>query len=153
MADGSLQILCVLRHLLAALQAHVSFFPVRTIAGKLAPPPFFPRIIRGAHGIDFHLENRLHRFLDLSLRCLRRHLENQRVLRLFNSKTFFRDHWLANDLICGFHYATSAFALRGRRVGFFFSSAGSASCERRDADFFSESCSFSSAGCANTTCV
>src|SRR6195256_1492647 len=150
-----LQVLCVLRHLLAALQPHVRLLPVRTIARELTPPPFFPRIIRRAHRSHLHLEYRLHRFLDLGLRRLRRHLEYQRVLRLFNAEAFLGDHRLPDNLIRGFHQATSALVLRGRRAGFFFSfsSAGSASCERRVADFFSESCSFSSAGCANTTWV
>src|SRR6266852_1111230 len=152
-AASLLQILRVLRHLLAALQPHVRLFPVRTIARKLASPPFFPRIIRRPHRGDFYFEDRLHRFLDLGLCSIRRHLEYQRVLGLFNAQAFFGDHRLLNNLIRGFHQATSALVLRTRRTGFFFSSAGSVSCERRVADFFSESCSFSSAGCANTTWV
>src|SRR6266481_3343341 len=145
-AASLLQVLRVLRHLLAALQPHIRLLPVRTIARKLASPPFFPRIIRRAHRSHLHLEDRLHRFLDLGLRRFRRHLEYQRVLSLFNAEAFFGDHRLLNNLIRGFHQATSAlvFDLRRRRAGFFFSSTGSASCERRVADFFSEFCSFSS---------
>src|SRR4029077_1205135 len=152
---AALKVLRVPRHLPATLQPHVRLLPVRTIARKLAPPPFFPRIIRCSHRSDFYFEDRLNRFLDLGLRRFRRHLEYQRVLGLFNAEAFFGDHRLLNNLICGFHQATSAlvFVLRRRRAGFFFSSAGSASCERRVADFFSESCSFSSAVCANTTWV
>src|SRR5208283_2617629 len=149
----ALQILRVLRHLFAALQTYVRFLPIRTVARELAPPPFFSRIIRGAHRSHLHLEDRLHRFLDLGLRRLRSHLKYQRVLRLFNAEALFRDHRFPDNLIRGFHQATSAFVLRRRRAGFFFSAAGSASWERRVADFFSESCSFSSAGCANTTWV
>src|ERR1700716_1319519 len=154
-AASLLQVLRVLRHLLAALQPHVRLFPIRTIARELASPPFFPRIIRRAHRSHLHLEDRLYRFLDLGLRRLRRHLEYQRVLGLFNAEAFFGDHRLPDNLIRGFHQATSALVLRRRGAGFFFSfaSAGSAWCERRVADFFSESCSFSSAGCANTTWV
>src|SRR5258708_3618906 len=154
-AASLLQVLCVLRHLLAALQPHVRLLPVRTVARELASPPFFPRIIRRAHRSHLHLEDRLHCFLDLGLRRFRRHLEYQRVLGLFYAEAFFGDHWLLNNLISGFHQATSAlvFVLRRRRAGFFFSAAGSASCERRVDDFFSESCNFSSAGCANTTWV
>src|SRR5713226_3000817 len=130
----ALQILRVLRHLLAALQPHVRLLPVRTVARELAPPPFFSRIIRRAHRSYLHLEDRLHRFLDLGLRRFRRHLEYQRVLGLFNTEAFFGDHRLPNNLIRGFHQATSA--LRERPAGFFFtfvffssfSSANSASC-------------------------
>src|SRR5260370_2907987 len=132
-AASLLQVLCVLRHLLAALQPHVRLLPVRTVARELAPPPFFSRIIRRAHRSHLHLEDRLHRFLDLGLRRLRRHLEYHRVLGLFNAEAFFRDHPLLNNLIRGFHQATSALVLRRRGAGFFFtfvffSSAGSASC-------------------------
>src|SRR5208282_4350942 len=98
-----LQILRVLRHFFAALQPHVRLLPVRTVARKLAPPPFFPRIIRGAHRRYFHFEDGLHRFLDLGLRRLGRHLEHQRVLGLFNAEAFFGDHRLLNNLIRGFH--------------------------------------------------
>src|ERR1035437_3829135 len=148
----ALQILRVLRHLLAAFQPHVRLLPVRTVARELASPPFFPRIIRRAHRNHLHLEDRLHRFLHLGLRRLR---EYQRVLGLFDAQALFGDYRLPNDLIRGFHQATSALVFGTRRAGFFFafSCAGSASCERRVADFFSESCSFSSAFCANTTWV
>src|SRR5580704_11157378 len=71
-----LQILCVLRHLLARLQPHVRLLPIGTVAGKLAPPPFFPWIIRGAHRRYFHFEDRLYCFFDLGFRRLRRNLEN-----------------------------------------------------------------------------
>src|SRR5208282_4916446 len=99
----ALQILRVLRHLFAALQTHVRFLPIRTVAGELPPPPFFSRIIRGAHRRHLHLEDRLHRFLDLGLRRLGRHLKHQRVLRLFNAEALFRDHRFLNNLIRGFH--------------------------------------------------
>src|SRR5208337_466609 len=125
----ALQILRVLRHLLAGLQPHVRLLPIGTVACELAPPPFFSRIIRRAYRNHLHFEDGLHRFLDLGLRRLRRHLEYQRVLGLFNPEALFRDHRLLNNLISGFHQATSAFVfvLLGRRAGFFFSGAGSAS--------------------------
>ena len=37
-----------------------------------------------------------------------RYLEHQRVLVFFNGQAFFGDHRTAKNLICGFHYATSA---------------------------------------------
>src|SRR5438270_11529280 len=74
-AARSLQILRVLRHLLAAAQPYVSLLPVGPVAGKLSAPPFFSRIHRRAHRMHFHLENALHRCLDLCLRRLGRHLK------------------------------------------------------------------------------
>src|SRR5271163_1755918 len=103
-----LQILRVLRHLLPGPQPHISLLPVRTVAGKLPAPPLFPRIGRRAHGKYFDLENRLHRLLDLGLRSLGRNLEHQRVLVFLDRQPFFRDHRTPNNLICGFHHATSA---------------------------------------------
>src|ERR1700723_2214355 len=52
--------------------------PNRAEPGKLPPPPLFSRIGRCAHGKHLHLENRLHRLLDLSLRSLGRNLKHQR---------------------------------------------------------------------------
>src|ERR1035438_2335601 len=41
-----LQILGVLRHLLAGPQPHVRLLPIRTVARELPAPPLFPRICR-----------------------------------------------------------------------------------------------------------
>ena len=109
------------------LQPHVSLLPVGTIAGELAAAALFALEIRGAHRIHLHLENALHRLLDLRLGRLDRDLENQRGFRFLHAQTLFRDHRAANDLISRLHYATSA-------------------CLRLGADAFSESCNFSSAG-------
>src|SRR5690242_2367194 len=47
--DLFLQVLRVLRHLLAAAQAHIRLLPIRTVPGKLPAPPLFPRIRGRAH--------------------------------------------------------------------------------------------------------
>src|SRR5215467_10051570 len=126
LSSGLLNIGGILRHLLAGLQPYICLFPVRTIAGKLAPAPLLALKVRGSHRIDLHFEDLLHRFLHLSFGGLRGDLEHQRALRLFRAQTLFRDHRLADDLIRRLHYATSAL--------------------RFGALAFSESCSFSSAG-------
>src|SRR5882724_6473382 len=82
-AASLLQILRVLRHLLACPEPHVCLLPIRTIAGKLSPPPLFPRIICRSHRSHFHFEDALHRFLDFRLGSLGRDLEHQRVLGFF----------------------------------------------------------------------
>src|SRR6266853_4426044 len=151
-----LQILRVLRHLLAAAQPYVSLLPIGTVAGKLSAPSFFSRIHRRAHGMHFHLENALHSFLNLCLRRLGRHLKDQRVLVLLDGQPFFGDHRTPNDLVCGFHQATSAafswrVRRRGMRVAFLapFSFSFASLCCRLESEFFSVSCNFSMAGCEN----
>src|SRR4051794_22561045 len=56
--DAVLQILRVLRHLLAAAQPHVRLLPIRTVSRKLAAAPLFSWIRRCAHRMHFHFENR-----------------------------------------------------------------------------------------------
>src|SRR5581483_5775872 len=103
-----LEVLCVLRHLLAGFQPHIRLLPIGTVAGKLAPAAFLAREVGSAYRIHFHFEDGLHSFFNLCLRRGGRHLENERALRLLYCETFFRDHRTANDLIMRFHYATSA---------------------------------------------
>src|SRR6202521_3435997 len=149
-----LQVLRVLRHLFAGLQPHIRLLPVRTVAGKLSPPPFFSRIGGGADRMHFHFKNTLHRFLNFRLSRRRRHLKNQRVLVLLDGETFLGDDRTPKDLVCGFHQATSAaFSCRVRRRGereaFFgaFPSPSAGLCCRFEIELFSEICSFSIAGC------
>ena len=66
----------VLRHLLAGLQAHPGFFPVRAIARKLPAPPQLARRHRGAHFRHFHLESRFDGMPDLGLIGIDRHFES-----------------------------------------------------------------------------
>src|SRR5208337_2906706 len=114
----ALQILCVLRHLLARPQSYIRLLPVGAIPGKLPAPSFFSRIHRRADGKNLNLENRLHRLLHFRLRRSRSHLEDQRVLVFLDRQTFFGDHRTANNLVCGFHQATSAaFSCRTRFRG------------------------------------
>src|SRR5215472_12911641 len=153
-----LQILRVLRHLLAAAQAHVRLLPIRTIPGKSSAPPFFARICGRAHRMHLDFKNRLHRFLDFRFGRLRSHLEHQRVLVLLDRETFFSNHRTANDLVCALHYATSAaLSVRCRRrrsrVGCFAASP-SLSPDLRcffETESFSDSCNFSIAGCEKIT--
>src|SRR4029077_1673946 len=135
-------------------QTHVSLLPVGTIAGKLSPAAFFSRIGGGADGEHLHFENRLHRLPDLGLGRSWRHLEDQRVLVFLDGQAFFRDHGTANDLICGFHQATSAaFSWRVRRRGeplAFFAPSPAVSFSLRwrlEVEFFNETCKASMAGC------
>src|SRR5215469_1831847 len=148
-----LQILRVLRHLLAATQPHVRLLPIRAVAGELSPSPLFARIGRRAYRMHFHLENRLHRFLDFRLGRLWSHLEHQRVLVLLDRETFFGNHRTANDLVCALHYATSAaLSVRARRrrsfTGFFAASSSPLPAWRCffETEFRSDTCSFSIAG-------
>src|SRR6516225_8646206 len=120
--------------------------------GKLAPPALLPRIVCGAHRTHLHFENRLHRFLDLGLGRHGGYLEHQRVLVFLDPQSFFRDHRPAKNLIRGLHYATSAafscrVRLRGAREAFFVPSPSTACRWRFETESFSESCSFSIAGC------
>src|SRR6185312_5657279 len=105
-AECCLQILRVLRHLLAGPQSYVRLLPVRTIPGKLSSPPLFPRIIRRAHRVHFHFEDCLHRFFDLRLGRLGRNLEDQRVLVFLDAQALLCNYRPANNLICGLHIPT-----------------------------------------------
>src|SRR5581483_10130421 len=62
-----LQILRVLRHLLACFQADVRFLPVGAVAGELSATPLLAGKIGRAHRVHFHLEDSLHGLLDLGL--------------------------------------------------------------------------------------
>ena len=126
--------------------------PIGAVAGKFSATALFPGIIRRADRIHFHFENRLHSFLYFSLRGLRRNLEDQRVLVFLDAEAFLGNHRLADDLVCRFHQATSAAffeRVRGLRADFFscLLSPSTACFWRRDAEFFSDNCSFSMAGC------
>src|ERR1700681_859765 len=94
-----LQILRILDHLFAFRQLHVSFLPVAAIPFALPAPAHLAVKIRGAHGVDLHLENLLHRFLDLRLRRAGSHLKHHRMLRLFYAQALFRNNRPANNLI------------------------------------------------------
>src|SRR5260370_842772 len=63
----SLQILRVLNHLFAFRQFHVGFLPIAPIAFVLPAAAHLAVKIGGAHVLDFHFEDLLHRFLDLPL--------------------------------------------------------------------------------------
>src|ERR1700733_2351736 len=147
-----LEVLRVLRHLLARLQPYVRLFPVGTIPGELSSPAFLARIIRRANRADFHLENQLHGFFDLGLGRRLGDLENQGVLILLDVQALFGNHRALNDLVCGFHQATSAafscrVRRRGARAAFFWPSPGPAPSvawrRRLEAEVLSETCSFS----------
>src|SRR5713226_107239 len=94
-----LQILRVLDHLFAFRQLHVGFLPIAPVPFVLPAAAHLAVKIGGAHGIDLHLENLLHRFLNLRLGRTGRHLKHDRVLRLFRAQPFFRDDRAANNLI------------------------------------------------------
>ena len=104
-----LQILRVLRHLLARAQPHIRLLPIRTVAGKLSPPPFFSWIHRRAHGKYLYLENRLHRLLDFRLRRLGRNLElsarNIKGLELIAGNEVHPYHLLRYDRVIFSHPA------------------------------------------------
>src|SRR5271169_4183974 len=53
----------------------------------------------GAHVIHLHLEDALHRFLDLRLGRVLRHLEHHRVLRFLHAQTLFGDDGTPDNLI------------------------------------------------------
>jgi hypothetical protein len=78
---------------------------------------------------------------------------NTRVFWFFlDAEALLGNHWLADDLVCRFHQATSAAffeRVRGLRADFFgcLPSLSTACFWRRDAEFFSDNCSFSIAGC------
>src|SRR4029077_4604477 len=95
----ALQILRVLDHLFAFRQFHVGFLPVPPIPFALPAPPHLAVKIRGAHRVHFHLENLLHRFLDLRLGRAGSHLKHHRMLRLFHAQALFRNDRPANNLI------------------------------------------------------
>src|SRR5665213_777006 len=70
----------VLRHLLAGLQNHPGFLPVRAIARKL---PASPQLARRHGRADFrhlYFESRFHRVPDLGLIGIDSHLETQRAM-------------------------------------------------------------------------
>src|SRR5260370_42334507 len=94
-----LQVLRVLDHLLAFGELHVRFLPIAPVAFVLAAAAHLADKICRADARDFHLENLLHRFLDLRLRRARRTFEHHGVLRLFHAKAFFRDDRPPDDLI------------------------------------------------------
>src|SRR5262249_7654257 len=129
---------------------------VRTVARETSAAPLFSGIVRRAHRIDFHLEDRLYSFFDFGLRRLLGHLEHERVLVFLDGQTLFGDYRTAKNFIGRFHYATSA-ALscrprrRGARADFFSALPDSAACSRREVDLVSETCSFSIAGCEKIT--
>src|SRR4029077_14647665 len=141
---------------LAGLQPHVRLLPVRAIAGETSAAPLFSRIIRGAHRVHLHFEDRLDGFLDLRLGRLLRHLEHERVLVFLDGQALLRNDRTAKNLVCRFHYATSAafscrVRRRGTRVAFFSPPPVSALCCRFEAEPLSESWSFSIAGCVKIT--
>src|SRR5258708_31855818 len=76
--------------------------------------------------MSLHFQDLLHRSLHLGFGRFRRNLEHQCSFGLFHVQPLFGNDRTANDLISGFHYATSAF--------------------RREALSLSEPASFSSAG-------
>src|SRR3984893_18024435 len=94
-----LQILRVLDHLFAFRQFHVGFLPIAAIPFVLSATAHLAMKIRSAHGVHLHLEDLLHRFLDLRLGRAGRHFKHDRVLRLFYAQTLFRDDGPANNLI------------------------------------------------------
>src|SRR5579859_1008603 len=102
-SPAQLYIRRVLRHFFSGLQPHISLFPVRTVAGKLAPAPLLALEVRGAHRVDPHLEDLLHRFLHLGLGGLRGNLKHQSALRFLGAQAFFRDHRFADNLIRRLH--------------------------------------------------
>src|ERR1700730_2680698 len=94
-----LQILRVLDHLFAFRQLHVGFLPVAPISFALPAPPHLAVKVRRAYGVDFDIENLLHRFLDLRLGGTRRHFKDHGMLRLFHAQALLGDDRPANDLI------------------------------------------------------
>ena len=76
-----LQVVDVVRHLLALLQANVCLLPVRPVAGKLAPAALFADKVRGANTGDLDLEESFDGLLHFGLGRLGGHFEDQRVLR------------------------------------------------------------------------
>src|SRR5205823_13336102 len=85
--------------------------------------------VGSAHGINFHFEDLLHGLLDFRLGGFAGHFENQGAFVFLHAQAFFGNYRAANNLVCRFHYATSAL-----------------STLRRGALAFSESCNRSSAG-------
>src|SRR5712692_2905292 len=94
-----LQILCVLDHLFAFGEFHVSFLPIAPVAFVLAPAAHLAHKICGAHACDLYLENLLHGFLDLRFRRTGGNFKHHGVLRLFHAQAFFRNDWPPNNLI------------------------------------------------------
>src|ERR1700688_2536591 len=97
---ATLQIVRVLDHLLACRQLHVGLFPVSPVTFGAAAAAKLAVINRRAHSRHLHLENLLHGFPDLRLRCARSHLEHHRVLGLLYAETLLGDDRPPNHLKC-----------------------------------------------------
>src|SRR5713226_4960909 len=95
----ALQVLRILDHLFAFGELHVRFLPIAPVTFVLAASAHLADKIRGAHCRHFHLENLLHRFLDLRLRGAGRNFKHHGVLRLFHAQAFFRDDRPPDNLI------------------------------------------------------
>src|SRR5271163_535084 len=76
-----LNILCVLDHLFAFFQPHIRLLPIAAETFGASPAAELAVKNRRAHVIHFHLGNALHRFLNLRLGRILRHLEHHGVLR------------------------------------------------------------------------
>src|ERR1019366_9331228 len=73
----------VLRHLLAGLQAHPGFFPVRAIARKLSAPAQLARRHGRTNLRHLHLESGFDSVPDLGLIGIDSHLKAQRAMVVF----------------------------------------------------------------------
>src|ERR1700677_1179922 len=76
-----LQRVDVVGHLLARLETNVGFLPIGAETGKLAPAALLAQEISSTHALYFHLEQGLNCLLDLGLRRIGSHIENQGAFR------------------------------------------------------------------------
>src|SRR5271163_3574630 len=94
-----LNVLGVLDHLFAFFQPHVRLLPIAAETLSASPPAELAVKNCRAHVIHFHLENALHRFLDLGLGSVLRDLKHHRVLRFLHAQTLLGNDGTPENLI------------------------------------------------------
>src|SRR5690242_1498320 len=98
-ASLSLNVLRVLRHLLAGLQLDVSFLPVRPGARRSTSPPRLSVKDGSVDGFDLNLKDRLHGRSDFNLIGAGGDPEHERPVTLLHVQPLFGDQRLLQYLI------------------------------------------------------
>src|SRR5271170_6631502 len=94
-----LNVLGVLDHLFAFFQPHIRLLPIAAETLGASPPAELAVKNCRAHVVHFHLEHALHRFLDLCLGRVLRHLKHHRVLRFLHAQTLLGNDGTPDNLI------------------------------------------------------